>query len=153
MDRYKRRCRICLRRFQAGRRTQKICSRRRCQKDRHRRSCLIWHKKHPHRDQKRRLKVRGWAKAYPNYWRRYRASHPDYAERERRRMWRKRRRALRVAKRDARRVVAVEKLAAIVAETPKNVAKRDACDRRVDKVLDFLIWKEASQNGTQPQAA
>jgi hypothetical protein len=99
------------------------------------------------------LKIRGWAKAYPTYWKRYRAEHPDYAERERRRMRRKRRRAVRVAKRDARRLLAVEKLAAIVAATPKTVAKRDACDRRVDKVLDFLIWKEASQNGTQRQAA
>ena len=153
MTLFRRKCRYCRRWFQAGRCTQKICSRPRCQKDRHRRSCLIWHKKHPHRDQKRRLKIRGWAKAYPTYWKRYRASHPDYSERERQRMRRKRRRAQGVAKRDARRMLAVEKLAAIAAQKPKNVAKRDACDRRMDKVLSFLIWKEASQNGTQRRAA
>lgn len=135
-------CGACRRRFRPGRCTQKICSRRQCQKNRHRRSCLSWHKRHSHRDQNRRSKIRGWAKQYPNYWRHYRAAHPAYVKRERVRMRRKRRRAKAVAKRDARRIFAVEKLRKMASRLPKRVAKRDACHRRVRDVIEFLIWKE-----------
>ena len=142
-----RRCRSCHRRFQPRPQTpkQKSCSRRRCQKDRHRKDCVVWHKKHPTYDHHRRPKKRGWAKAYPKYWRHYRKTHRDYAALERERMRRKRRRQC-VANRDAWRKIAVDKLAAIVAKRPETVANRDVCDRRVGDMLDFLIWKEGVAN-------
>lgn len=80
--------------------------------------------------------------AFPRYWRDYRAAHPAYRERERRRMAQKRRRELRVAKRDECRKIAVEKLSAIAALEPGRVAKPDVCDRRVGGLLNFLFWKE-----------
>jgi hypothetical protein len=53
-----------------------------------------------------------------------------------------------VAKRDAWKEMAVEKLRDIQAQRPEFVAKRDACDRRVDQLLDYLVWKETPQNET-----
>jgi hypothetical protein len=64
----------------------------------------------------------------------------------------KRGQAIRVAKRDVWSQIAVEKLRDIQAQTPHFVAKRDVCDRRVDKVLDYLIWKETPQNETFDRA-
>jgi hypothetical protein len=100
------------------------------------------HKKRPERDRKRRDKIRAWAKGYPDYWRHYRAGHPAYRERERRRMAKKRHGDSRVAKRDECRKTAVEKLTAIAALEPGRVAKRDVCDRRFGGLVDFLLWKE-----------
>lgn len=148
MDVRKRRCRCCRRPFQPHPRLpkQRACSRRRCQKSRHRKDCVVWRKKNPTYDHRWRSKKRGWAKAYPDYWQQYRAAHPDYATRERERMRHKRRRGVRVANQDAWRSMAVEKLAAIAAKTPETVANQDVCDRRVDDMLDFLIWKEGVAN-------
>lgn len=142
------RCRCCRRSFRPHRHTpkQKTCSRPACQRSRHRKDCVVWRKKNPTYDHRWRSKKRGWAKAYPDYWRHYRQAHPDYAARERERMRRKRQAARRVANRDACRKMAVEKLAAIAVRTPGNVANRDAYDRRVDGVLDFLLWKEGVAN-------
>jgi len=92
-----------------------------CQKGRHRKACLAWNKKHPGHDHSRRVKTQAWAKVFPDYWQRYRATHPDYAERERKRMRAKRGKI-------------------------RRVAKQDAWDRRVDGVLDYLIWKEGVAN-------
>lgn len=140
-----RRCRQCQRRFRPHPQTaykQKTCSRRACQRRRHLQGCRVDHKKNPQRDGKRRQKIRAWAMAFQHYWRHYRARHPAYRERERRRMARKRRRLRSVAKREEWRTIAVEKLNAIAAQTPKRVAKRDECDRRVGGLVDFLFWKE-----------
>ena len=56
----KRPCRICRRWFQphirAGNR-QKVCSKPRCQRERHRRSNLAWRAKNPGYDEKRRLRL------------------------------------------------------------------------------------------------
>jgi hypothetical protein len=54
--------------------------------------------RHPWHRPQRRIKIRAWAKAYPDYWRHYRAAHPDYRQRESRRTAAKRRRARGVAK-------------------------------------------------------
>jgi len=148
MDVRKRRCRCCRRLFPSHPHTpkQRTCSRRPCQKSRHQKDCVAWRKKNPVYDHRWRSKKRGWAKAYPDYWRHYRAAHPGYAAQERERMRRKRRRARRVANQDAWRTIAVEKLAAIAAKATETVANQDVCDRRVDDMLDFLIWKEGVAN-------
>lgn len=120
---------------------QKVCSQSACQIERHRRGCLEWHKKHPEYDQSRRHKIRAWAKKN-DYWKEYRLKHPQYRKHEAARMRARRLKLGCVAKRDALRQIAVEKLVTIQAIRPENVAKRDVYDRRVDKVLEFLIWNE-----------
>ena len=42
--------------------------------------------------------------------------------------------------------MAVEKLRAIAEIAAGRAANQDAYDRRVDKVLDFLVWKEDAAN-------
>ena len=142
-----RRCRQCRKRFRPYPSTaykQKTCSRRACQKRRHRLGCQLWHKKYPERDRQRRHKVRGWAKAYPTYWRRYRQRHPSYRQRDNARRRSAYRRAVFSAKREQCRQNAVERLRRIQTSAPASSAKPDVCDRRVDKVIDFLVWKEFS---------
>jgi hypothetical protein len=151
----KKRCLHCRRWFRpyARRRPiQRFCALRPCQRERHRRNCLAFYRNDPHCDGKRRQKIRDWARRYPDYWRRYRAAHPGYRERERRRMQAKRGQAIRVAKRDVWRRIAVERLRDIQAQGTEFVAKRDVFDRRVEAVLEFLVWKETSQNETVAQA-
>jgi hypothetical protein len=41
----------------------------------------------------------------------------------------------------------------IQAEGAETVAKRDALDRRVTMVVDYLVWKETSQNETHSQVS
>ena len=148
MDVRKRRCRCCRRPFQARRNTpkQKTCSRRRCQKSRHQKDCVAWRKKNPTYDHRWRSKKRGWAKAYPNYWRHYRAAHPAYRQRDNARRRRSRRHHQSAANQDAYRQIAVDKLRAIAEIAPGRTANRDAYDRRVNKVLEFLVWKEDAAN-------
>jgi len=140
----RKRCLVCRRWFapRVQNPQQKTCSEGLCQKSRRRKACLVWNKKHPHNDHARGGKTRAWAKVFPDYWQRYRAAHRDYAGRERARMRAKRRKLRRVAKQDAWRQIAVDRLITIAASPLENVAKQDAWDRRVDGVLDYLIWKE-----------
>jgi hypothetical protein len=152
----KKRCEYCSRWFEPyppKQDLQRFCSRRACQRERHRQACLAFYRDDPHCDDERREKIRAWAQRYPDYWRKYREAHGGYRQRERRRMRVKRRRAGNVAKRDAWKEKAVEKLRDIQAQAPEFVAKRDACDRRVDAVLAYLVWKETPQNETLAQAA
>ena len=151
----KKRCVHCLRWFKPyapRRHIQQYCSRRSCQRERHRQACQVFYRDDPRCDDKRREKIRSWARQYPDYWREYRATHGAYRERERQRMRAKRGQAVRVATRDVWSQIAVEKLRDIQAQAPDFVAKRDVCDRRVDKVLDYLIWKETPQNETFDRA-
>ena len=148
MNSRSRRCRCCRRRFQTRPQTpkQKTCSRRHCQRIRHRKDCVVWRKKNPTYDHRWRSKKRGWAKGYPDYWRRYRAAHAAYRERDNARRCRVRRHRQSAANQDACRKLAVEKLQAIAEIDPARAANQDAYDRRVDKVLDILVWKEEAAN-------
>ena len=143
-----RRCRQCGRRFRPHPQTaykQKTCSRKACQRQRHLQGCRVDHAKRPERDRKRRDKIRAWARGYPNYWQRYRQRHPSYRERDNARRRRAYRRAVFSAKRDESRQNAVERLRRIRAmASGSSSAKPDVCDRRVEKVIDFLVWKEFS---------
>lgn len=57
----KRPCRICRRWFEphprAGER-QRVCGEASCQKERHRRSCVDWHRKNPGYDEEHRLRAK-----------------------------------------------------------------------------------------------
>ena len=140
----KRYCRCCKRPFRRRpqNKHQRTCSRRRCQRARHKQACKRWHRNNPEREQRRQGKTRKWAQRSPDYWRTYRAMHPRYTRRERERMRRKRRGVRRVATRDAWRKIVVGKLQTIRAMSPSPVATRDAWDRRVDELLKVLVWKE-----------
>ena len=102
-----RRCRFCHRlyppdphvaRFKKLRKPQKSCGRKACRRARQRQNYSGWIVRHPWHRPQRRIKISAWAKAFPDYWRHYRATHQDYRRRERRRMAAKRRRTKNVAK-------------------------------------------------------
>ena len=114
-----------------------------CRREHRRRSNQSWAKRHTDYGKSRRLKVRGWAKAYPDYWQRYRAGQPAYQERERQRMRSKRNRLRRVAKQAVIGQITVEKLLAVKRIRLKSVAKQAVIARRVDALVDVLIWREA----------
>lgn len=120
---------------------QKTCSKKHCQRERHRLGCLEWHKKNPKADSHRRDKMRAWAKK-SDYWRKWRGKHLTYCHREVARMRAKRRQARNVAKRDEQSQMTLDKLKSIQTLRPKTVAKRDELDPRIDSLLEFLFWKE-----------
>jgi hypothetical protein len=88
--------------------------------------------------------MRAWAKTYPDYWRRYRADHPTYARRDNERRRRSRQAVRRAAKPNTIREIAVEKLRDIRSIPLENAAKPNAIVRRVEGLLDFLLWKESA---------
>ncbi|MBI4368905.1 MAG: hypothetical protein HY547_01605 [Elusimicrobia bacterium] len=124
---------------------QRFCSKARCQRERHRQACLDWHNKHPHYNQKesRRRKIRAWAKRR-NYWHNYRNKNRSYRLRDNARRRRLYKRLRLRAKRDALRQIALGKLQSIRDLRIPSSAKRDACDPRMENLLEFLIWKESS---------
>lgn len=142
------RCRCCGRFFRPdprkrkGRNKQRVCGRELCRRTHQRRRKQDWERRHPDRGKSRRLKVRGWAKGYPDYWRRYRAEHPAYRERERLRQRRQRARLRRVAKPTVTREILVEKLLAVKGPTPGRVANPTVIARRMAALVDVLVWRE-----------
>jgi hypothetical protein len=148
MTRSRKRCLVCHAWFSPRPQNphQATCSKAPCQKNRHRKACLVWNKKHPRNDQSRRAKIRAWARAFPYYWQRYRAEHPDYRQHDNARRKRLYQVAAVSAKQDVWSQIAVDKLSSIAAVCPDPSAKQDAWDRRVDGVLAYLLWKERSAN-------
>ena len=143
------RCRVCGQYFRPdprkrGWNKQKTCARERCRLIQQRRKYQDWIKRHPGYQASRRLKVRGWAKAYPDYWQRYRRGHPGYVERDNRRRLAAKGRARRSAKQTVRRRILVEKLLAVKALEPERSAKQTVIARRVDALVDVLIWQHGS---------
>lgn len=142
------RCRYCGRFFRpdlrkrAGPNRQKTCGRDPCRLVHQRRKKQDWEKRHPGRGKSRRLKVQAWAKTYPDYWRCYRAGRPLYREREKLRLRRRRARLRRVAKPTVIRETLVEKLLAVKRVGSKSVAKPTVTARRVDALVDALVWRE-----------
>ena len=117
----KKRCQFCGCWYKPDPRTaqfQKACGKKGCREERRRQKIQNWTTRHPDYQSYRRAKVRAWA-AETNYWKHYRASHPEYVIRDNR-----------------RRVLSRKRL--------KLSAKQTAIDRRVDGLIDLLIWKELS---------
>lgn len=141
------RCRPCGRFFRPdarkrGKSKQKTCGRKACRQANERRRRRDWIGRHPGYEASRRLKQRAWAQAFPGYWRRRRQRDAEYRERERHRMRLKRRRERRVAKQTVMREILVEKLLAVKRTGRKTVAKQTVMARRVDALVDALVWKE-----------
>jgi hypothetical protein len=144
----RKRCLVCRCWFEPRAQTpgQKTCSRSPCQKKRHRNACAAWRQNNPTYDLTRNGKKRIWARAFPDYWRRYRAEHPDYCQRDNARRAQACREASFSANQDAWRQMTVERLQGLQASIVSSSANQDACHRRMKAVIDFLVWKELSAN-------
>lgn len=116
--------------------TQKVCFDPACRKERKRRADESWRERNPDWSAGRVSKVRDWNAQYPDYWRKYRAGHQEYRQREQERM--RCNRVLSVAKQDAIRTNPVGYLRDIRHSGSKTVAKQDAIAFRLDGVLDYL---------------
>ena len=144
------RCRCCGRFFRpdprkrGGASKQRTCGRKSCRKIQQRRKQQDWIRRHPGYGKTRRLKIRGWAKAYPDYWRRYRRKNRSYAQRDNQRRRKAKQSALRAAKQTVIREILVDKLLAVKAPLPEKAAKQTVIDRRVDALVDVLVWKARS---------
>ena len=80
----KRRCLFCRRWFEPDCRKpkQRVCFRKCCQKKRKRRAWRRWALRNK---RLKNLKLRQWAKAYPNYWQHYRNIQPKYRRKDNKR--------------------------------------------------------------------
>lgn len=143
------RCAYCRRRFQPDPRTaafQKTCSRPECRRESrlqaHRR---WWRDNGSELDAARASKHNTWAKD-TSYWRNYRATRPDYVRRDNERRRQGRRKTARAANQDTRRQISVGKLRDIQALRPETAANQDTIHRRVEGLVDYLLWKEGAAN-------
>jgi hypothetical protein len=144
---HKKRCCVCRQWFSPNPRTalfQKTCSNQTCQKERKSIANKNWRQKNLDYDRSRRHKTRVWAKNYPDYWCRYRASHPDYVARDNRRRRTSKKKATLSAKQDTISQIAVEKLQSILDSPDPFPAKQDTILRRLNEVVAYLLWKERS---------
>jgi hypothetical protein len=150
-------CRYCGRWFHRHTPQQKACREEECRRARRREKLRSWRKRHPGQAEKFLPKVRAWAESYPHYWQQWRAGNSQYREREKQRMRAKRRQARRVAKETGTREILVEKLRTVCAAEPETVANDTGRDRRVDALVEVLIWKESVANrnriGTEASSA
>ena len=145
----KKRCSVCGKWFRPDKRTlkhQTCCRKASCRKKRKARANKSWRTRHPGYDKSRRLKKRDWAQKYPDYWRRYRQEHPEYRARDNRRRQTSRKRAQNAANQDAIQEMSVEKLRSIPLCEPECAANQDVMDRRVDEIVNYLLWKEHAAN-------
>lgn len=108
------------------------CTKPACRKKRKQQANATWRRNNPGGFDERRAKVCQWAEAYPDYWRKSRASRPKYRQREKERM---RLRRARVAKQDAIRRDPVGYLQGL--RGVGFVAKQDAI-ARLDGIVDYL---------------
>ena len=137
----RRRCLYCGGWYQPDARTaqlqiQKACRREGCRKARKQAANLAWRRANPKWREGRKEKEREQAKGHRDYWRQWRASHPQYRERERERV---RLRRLRVAKEDAIRRDPVGHLEGL--RGLGSVAKEDAMGARLDGIVAYLeVW-------------
>lgn len=122
---------------------QKACGDMRCQKARQRENYRNWKEGNPEYEASRREKINKWAREYPNYFRQYRKAHPGYVKRDNKRRVEAMKRQRCSAKQITIREVAVGKLLEIKAlGEPECSAKQKPICRRIDGVVDFLIWRE-----------
>ena len=120
---------------------QKACTRRPCRRERQRRAYQAWAARNRDYDSARRGNIRRWAKDYPNYWKRYRQTHPAYRKRNRIRT-RERLGAARAmfAKQNAIRQDPVGYLEGL--KRDPLFAKQNAMARPVEGILTYLTVRE-----------
>ncbi len=135
------RCEYCGRRYEPDPHTarhQKACPRPECGRARRRQKQRRWRALNPGYEGSRHAKRGAWAEAFPDYWRQYRATHPEYTARDNLRRVRSRRLKVSANVTALRRAV-VEK-AAVLGRTqePEVSANVTALFRRVEAVEDCL---------------
>lgn len=148
----KKRCQFCGRWYEPDPRTarfQKACTNESCRKERIRQKNQKWSAKYPdcntYRD--RCVKIRRWA-ASTQYWKRYRATHPEYVRKDNKRRVLSRKCLKVSAKHTTIRKITVAKLSSIRKNETDLSAKHTAIDRRINSLIDILIWKEVSAKQT-----
>jgi len=120
-------------------RIQECCGRAACQRARKRQNLRRWRSLHPDHGSRYAAKQRAWAKAYPNYWRAYRAGHPGYATRDNLRRIESRRRGKLSANETGMRKALVDKLRVLdEANRPEVSANETGFLRRVSAIEDCL---------------
>lgn len=157
----RRRCEYCGRWYAPDPRTagqQKACPRPECRLARRRRKQRRWRALNPGCERGQRVTRKVWAKAYPDYYRQYRATHPDYVARDNRRRVEARRRAKVSANVTASRRALVEKASRLgSAPAPEVSANVTAMSRRMAAVEDCLrstvaVLVSANVTGMAPVA-
>lgn len=149
----KKRCVHCRRWFPPDPRTaasQKFCPAPECRRQSRLSSHRRWWGANGREcDHARAAKRRAWATGYQS---RYRAEHLDYVARDNARRRKARQAAHRAVNQDMRRRISVGKLRDIQALEPENAVNQDIIHRRVDGLLDYLLWKEGAvnQDNTDP---
>lgn len=142
-------CLICRKAFIPDSRSpkQNVCSGVECQKERKRRKWRRWAARHR---KQRRDKLRLWAQAYPHYWRRYRKNNDHYRSQDNVRRKKAHRRRRRAAKQTHFKTLYIERLKCIQAagDCGKNAAKPTPIQRRINEVLECLIWRENAAKQT-----
>lgn len=126
---------------------QKSCRNESCRKERIRQKNQKWAFQYPDYNTYRGVKIRQWA-ARTQYWKRYRAAHPDYVRRDNKRRVSSRKRLKVSAKQTAIGEITVAKLNSIRENEPDLSAKQAAMNRRLNDLIDVLIWKEVSAKQT-----
>lgn len=144
MENPKKKCIHCGRWFLPDARVgnrQKRCFRQECLRALNRKKQKKWIELNPCYLAARCAKVRAWAKAYPNYWQKYRRNHPSYVEEDNCRRAESLRKQRRSAKLTSMRVLSVERLRQIQDLAPRDCsAKLTEIDRRVDGIVEYLFW-------------
>lgn len=151
----KRKCPICLDLFEPDPRTakhQKFCSKDTCQKERKRRKWRRWAARNLGQ---KNLKIRLWAKSYPNYWRHYRRTHPEYVKRDNHRRCLKLRKQRCSAKQTLIKNACSERIKEIqnLEQITKNSAKQTLMFSMIKKIAEYLILKEYSAKHTHMELA
>jgi uncharacterized short protein YbdD (DUF466 family) len=147
---YKKRCRVCGEWFKPDARAgrfQKVCAQTACQRERKRLTDARWWAENRGYDAARASKKRVWAAAYPNYWQRYRANHPDYVKSNREQT----RERLKASRRVFANQVAIRRSPVGYLEdlrSPGMFANQVAMNRSVDGILTFLVQRERFANQT-----
>ena len=144
------RCVYCGKSYRPDPRTateQKACQRNACRRERQRRAYQAWAARNRDYDSARRGNIRSWAKDYPDYWKRYRQTHPAYRERNRRQT----RERLRVARAMFAKQNAIQQDPVGYLEGLKRdplFAKQNAMARPVEGILTYLVTQKmfAKQN-------
>lgn len=144
----KKRCRMCRDWYRPDprtRRIQKACGKPACAQERKRLTDAGWWAKNKDYDTARRGKKRAWAEAYPTYWQGYRATHPDYTQRNRDQT-RRRKKAWRLV--FANQVAIRRNPVGYLEELrpPGMFANQVTINRSVDGILTFLVEREGFAN-------
>jgi hypothetical protein len=147
----KKRCKFCYAWFTPDARTahQVCCGQPECRIQRKQAANKEWQLKNPDYDKTRAGKKRAWARSC-GYWLRYRKGHPDYVAADSKRRSKAYKACKISANQDARRNIAVERLASTRVIIPNPSANQDAIARRVDIIAEYLFpgAPSANPNGT-----